>query len=123
MATGSSRANRPPVRTKFDAASWRCESPRPMSESTCSWLYIPYRAKRSHRSTIEAAPTGPSSSSNSTTVCVTDASVAYDAHTWRMEILVGTSAGLGRLGGDGDIDWLLKGDITIVDGGWAVVDH
>jgi hypothetical protein len=38
-----------------------------------------------------------------------------------MEILVGTRAGLGRLH-DGDIDWLLKGDISAIDGGWAVVD-
>ena len=40
-----------------------------------------------------------------------------------MQILLGTSAGLGRLGDDGMIDWLLKGDITVVNGGWAIVDH
>jgi hypothetical protein len=40
-----------------------------------------------------------------------------------VQILVGTAAGLGRLDDDGTVDWLLKGDVTAVDGGWAIVDH
>ncbi|MEY2420645.1 MAG: hypothetical protein QOI95_712 [Acidimicrobiaceae bacterium] len=40
-----------------------------------------------------------------------------------MQILVGTPAGLGRLGDDGEVEWLLKGDVTAVDGGWAIVDR
>jgi len=39
-----------------------------------------------------------------------------------MEILVGTTAGLGRLRDDGDLEWLLKGDVPAVDGEWAIVD-
>jgi hypothetical protein len=40
-----------------------------------------------------------------------------------VRILIGTAAGLGSLGEDGEIDWLLKGDVTAVDGSWAIVDH
>jgi hypothetical protein len=39
-----------------------------------------------------------------------------------MQVLVGTKAGLGRLDDDGDVDWLLKGEVSAVDGRWAVVD-
>src|SRR5688572_14280607 len=39
-----------------------------------------------------------------------------------MQILVGTTTGLGRLGFDGDIEWLLEGDVPAMDGNWAVLD-
>lgn len=39
-----------------------------------------------------------------------------------MEILVGTIAGVGRLRDNGDFEWLLKGDVSAVDGDWAIVD-
>ena len=39
-----------------------------------------------------------------------------------MQIHVGTTAGLVRLEDDGDIEWLLKGEVAAVDGEWAVVD-
>ncbi|MEY2450879.1 MAG: hypothetical protein QOD92_453 [Acidimicrobiaceae bacterium] len=55
-----------------------------------------------------------------------DSSARHDArptHTWPVQILVGTAAGLGRLDDDGTVDWLLKGDVTAIDRGWAIVDH
>jgi hypothetical protein len=39
-----------------------------------------------------------------------------------MQMLVGTTAGLGRVGEDGEIEWLLKGEVSAVAGNWAIVD-
>ena len=39
-----------------------------------------------------------------------------------MQILLGTAAGLARLDGDGHLEWLLKGNVSRVAGGWAAVD-
>src|SRR3954451_9858091 len=72
---------------------------------------------------MAAAPSAPISASNSTTVCcVTAASLAYWLHTGSVQILIGTASGLGRLDADGHLEWLLKGDVSRVAGGWAVLD-
>src|SRR3954466_6419396 len=72
---------------------------------------------------MAAAPSDPMSASNSTTVCcVTGASLAYRRHTGSVQILIGTASGLARLDGDGHLEWLLKGDVSRVAGGWAVRD-
>src|SRR5258708_27090275 len=50
------------------------------------------------------------------------ASLAYRAHTWPVQILIGTKNGLVRLHGDGHLEWLLKGEVGAIDGRWAIVD-
>src|SRR3954465_9990647 len=39
-----------------------------------------------------------------------------------MEILLGTKSGLARLGDDGHLEWLLKGEVSAIGAGFAVVD-
>src|SRR4051812_25569817 len=73
---------------------------------------------------MAAAPSAPMSASNSTTVCcVTAASLAYPLHTGSVQLLLGTKSGLARLDADGHLEWLLKGDVSRLAGGWAVVDE
>ncbi len=39
-----------------------------------------------------------------------------------MRITVGTKTGLAHVHGDATIEWLLKGDVRVCDGHWAIVD-
>lgn len=39
-----------------------------------------------------------------------------------MRITVGTKTGLAHVHGDGTIEWVLKGDVRVCDGRWAIVD-
>jgi hypothetical protein len=39
-----------------------------------------------------------------------------------MQIRVGTKDGLGCLGDHGGIEWLLKGEVSAIEDGWAIVD-
>jgi hypothetical protein len=39
-----------------------------------------------------------------------------------MQILLGTTSGLGRVEPGGDVEWVVKGEVTAIDGRWAIVD-
>jgi hypothetical protein len=39
-----------------------------------------------------------------------------------VDITIGTEHGLARLGAGGDVEWLLEGDVSVIDRRWAVVD-